>query len=167
SGSRVSPTVCSRPSRTRRQTANHDLPLIRKMPQSKSPSVVTIRLGSGTRWLLLLPALLAILGAWFAVRWYVGNTVAEYSPGVTEGGIKMPLLAVRWAPADPLTHWRLGILDQKAFSADNIAAAVSEFQQAVALSPNDYRYWMELGRALEDAGDQENGEKALRRAVDL
>jgi tetratricopeptide (TPR) repeat protein len=137
------------------------------MSQSKSPSVITINLGSGTRWLLLLPALLAILGAAVAVRWYVGNTVAEYSPNVTDGGIEMARLAVRWAPVDPLTHWRLGKLEEKTFSADNIAAAVKEYQEAVALSPNDYRYWMELGHALEAAGDSESGEKALRRAVDL
>ena len=137
------------------------------MPQSKSPSVVTIRLGSGTRWLLLLPALLAILGATFAVRWYVGNIVAEYSPDVTNGGIEMARMAVRWAPGDPLTHWRLGTLEEKTFSANSIAAAVREYQAAVAISPNDYRYWMELGRALEAAGDGASGEKALRRAVDL
>lgn len=137
------------------------------MTNSKSPTVVTIRLNSGTRWLLLLPALLAIFGAWFAVRWYIGNTVAEYAPDAAQGGIEMARMAVRWAPDDPLTHWRLGSLEEKVFSADNMAAAVREYQLAVALSPNDYRYWMELGRALEASGDRESGEKALRRAVEL
>jgi tetratricopeptide (TPR) repeat protein len=128
---------------------------------------VTIRLGSGLRWLLLLPALLALLGAWFAVRWYVGNTVAEYSPDVTQGGIEMARMAVRWAPGDPLTHWRLASLEEKVFSAENMAAAVNEYREAVRLSPNDYRYWTELGRALEASGDRDSGEKALRRAVEL
>ncbi len=137
------------------------------MSNSKIPSVVTIRLGSGLRWLLLLPALLALLGAWFAVRWYVGNTVAEYSPDVTQGGIEMARMAVRWAPGDPLTHWRLASVEEKVFSAENMAAAVSEYQEAVRLSPNDYRYWTELGRALEASGDRDSGEKALRRAVEL
>ena len=137
------------------------------MTKSKSPTVVTIHLTSGTRWLLLLPALLAILGAWFVVRWYVGDTVAEYAPGVAEGGIEMARLAVRWAPGDPLTHWRLGSLEEKVFSAQNMADAVREYQSAVALSPNDYRYWMELGHAFEASGDSESGEKALRRSVAL
>jgi len=137
------------------------------MPQSKSRSVITINLGSGMRWVLLLPALLAILGATLAVRWYVGNTVAEYAPDANQGGIEMARLAVRWAPGDPLTHWRLGTLEEKTFSADSLAAAVREYQEAVAISHNDYRYWMELGRALEAAGDGQSGEKALRRAVDL
>jgi hypothetical protein len=119
------------------------------------------------RWLLLLPAMLAILGAGFTVRWYVGNTIAEYAPDVTEGGLDMARMAVRWAPGDPLVHWRLGTLEEKVFSAENMAAAVSEYETAVRLSPNDYRYWMEFGRALEASGDRDSSEKALRRAVEL
>jgi hypothetical protein len=128
---------------------------------------VTIKLGTSLRWLLLIPALLAILGGWMTVRWYVGDTIAEYAPDVTEGGLDMARMAVRWAPGDPLAHWRLGSFEEKVFSAENIAAAVAEYETAVRLSPNDYRYWMEFGRALESSGDRESGEKALRRAVEL
>lgn len=138
------------------------------MPNSKSPAIVTIHFKpAGRRWLLLLPALLAILGGWFVAHWYVGNTLAEFGPGVEDGGVDIARLATKWAPSDPLTHWRLASLEEKVFSAKNMAAAVSEYQLAVTLSPNDYRYWMEFGRALEASGDREGGEKALRRAVDL
>ena len=138
------------------------------MPQSKSPSVVTLNFKPpAVRWLLFLPALIALLGAWTAVRWYVGNTVAEFSPAVDEGGFEMARMAVRWAPGDPLTHWRLASFEQKTFSAANLAAAVREYEIAVQSSPYDFRYWMELGRALEAAGDPDSGEKALRRAVEL
>lgn len=138
------------------------------MPQSKSPSLITLNFKPpALRWLLLLPALIALLGAWAAVRWYVGNTVAEYSPSIDEGGLEMAQMAVRWAPADPLTHWRLASFKEKTFSAENLAAAVREYELAVQASPYDYRYWMALGRALEAAGDSERGEKALRRAVEL
>lgn len=137
------------------------------MAQAKSPSIVTIHLQSATRWLLLLPVVCAILGSWFAVRWYVANTVAEYAPTVENGGIEMARLAARWAPDDPFTHWRLASLEEKVFSANTLADAVREYQLAVTLSPNDYRYWMELGRSLEASGDIAGGEKALRRAVEL
>ena len=138
------------------------------MPQSKSPSVITLTFKpAALRWLLLLPALIALLGAWSAIRWYVGNTVAEYSPSGDEGGLEMAQMAVRWAPGDPLTHWRLASFEQKTFSAENLAAAVREYELAVQASPYDFRYWMELGRALEAAGDPDSGEKALRRAVEL
>ncbi len=137
------------------------------MGKAKSPSIVTIRLAPATRWLLLLPAACAILGSWLAVRWYVGNTVAEYAPSVESGGIEMARLAARWAPGDPFTHWRLASLEEKVFNADNLADTVREYRLAVILSPNDYRYWMELGRALEASGDIAGGEKALHRAVHL
>ena len=42
-----------------------------------------------------------------------------------------------------------------------------EFEQATSLSPRDYRLWMELGRAREQAGDAAGGEQALRRALAL
>lgn len=136
------------------------------MPRSKS--VITINFKPpATRWLLVLPALLALLGAWYAGRWCVGDVIAEYAPAPDEGGVDMARVAARWAPDDPLTHWRLASFEEKTFSAENLAAAVQEYQLAVIASPYDYRYWMELGRALETTGDTTNAEKALRRAVDL
>ena len=139
------------------------------MSSVKSPSsVVTLQFRPpALRWLLLLPVLVALLGAWFSVRWYVGDTIAEYAPPVDDGGLEMAQMAVRWAPGDPLTHWRLATFEMKNFNAANVAAAVAEYQLAVKASPYDYRYWMELGRALESAGDVAGGEKALRHAVEL
>lgn len=138
------------------------------MSAAKSASVITFQLRPpALRWLLLLPALLAIFMAWSAIRWYVGDTLAEYAPPVEEGGLEMAQMAVRWAPGDPLTHWRLATSQMKNFNAANVAAAVAEYQLAVKASPYDYRYWMELGRAMELAGDAAGAEKALRRAVEL
>jgi len=117
--------------------------------------------------LLLLPAVCALFGSWFVVRWYVGNTMAEYASSGDERAVEMARVATRWAPGDPFTHWRLASLEDKVFSLNGLADAVREYQLAVTLSPNDYRYWMELGRALESSGDIAGGEKALRRAVDL
>ena len=120
------------------------------MLQSKSPSIITINLPvAAIRWpLLFLIALLAIVGAWFAERWYIGNVVAEYAPSAEEGGIDMASLGVRWAPADPFTHWRLASLEEENFSAENLANAVREYELAVILSPHDYRFWMELDAVL-------------------
>lgn len=111
--------------------------------------------------------LLVIFGAWCTTRWYVGNTVAEYAPPAEQGGLEMGKLAVRWAPNDPLTHWRLASLYGTVFTAENLAASVNEDKLAVEAAPYDYRYWMEYGRALEAAGDTVKAEKALRRAVEL
>ena len=111
--------------------------------------------------------MLAMAGGWVGIRWYIGNTLAEFTPAVEDGGMDTARLAVKWAPRDPLTHWRVGDYDEKVFSSDNLNDSVREYQLAVALSPYDYRYWLELGHAFEAAGDGASGEKALRRAVEL
>jgi Tfp pilus assembly protein PilF len=79
----------------------------------------------------------------------------------------MARLGARWAPDNAFAHWRLGSLQERNFSADNLTAAVSEYRLAVEVEPYDFRYWLELGRALEAVGDRPNAEKALRRAVEL
>jgi tetratricopeptide (TPR) repeat protein len=128
--------------------------------------VITIDLRApARRALVILPALLAILSAWFVVHWYVGDTVAEYAPDNPASATELAKLATRWAPGDPFAHWTLGALEEKEFSS--LADAVHEYEIAATLSPNDYRYWMELGRGLEAAGDTAGGERALGRAVEL
>lgn len=138
------------------------------MPPSKPASVITFKFNPpATRWLLLLPAAIALLMAWAAMRWYVGDTIAEYSPAPDQGGAELAQMATRWAPDDPLTHWRLASFQMRDFNAENIAAALQEYELAVKAAPYDYRYWMEYGRALEASGDRDAAEKALRRAVEL
>ena len=135
---------------------------------SKSTSIVSIDLrGPIRRVVLLLPAILALAGAWFVVHWYLGDTIAEYAPDTEEGGQDLARLAVKWAPGDPFTHFVLGGVDQKEFSDGQLADAVREYETAVRLSPNDYRYWMQLGRALEASGDIVRGEQTMRHAIEL
>jgi tetratricopeptide (TPR) repeat protein len=76
-------------------------------------------------------------------------------------------MAVEMAPADPLTHWRIAQVSQKIMPLDQQAQAIAEFEKAVSLSPFDYRFWVSLGRAYEQAGDAAKAENAFRRAVAL
>ena len=138
------------------------------MAYSNSAAVITIRLQPRPlRVLLLLPALLAILGAWFVVRWYIGDTVSEYASTNADAAGDLARMAARWAPDDAFVHWHLGALAERNFSANNLAEALREYETAVNLSPNDYRYWLDLGRALEANGDKAAGESALRHCVEL
>ncbi|HYK21672.1 MAG TPA: tetratricopeptide repeat protein [Pyrinomonadaceae bacterium] len=117
---------------------------------------------------VLLILLLIAAGVWsyFVVRWYIGNTLAEYfNPG--ENSLETARMAASLAPNDPLTHWRMAQVSQKTLPLDQQTQAIAEFEKAVTLSPNDYRYWMSLGTAQEQAGDTAKGESALRRAVAL
>jgi hypothetical protein len=117
---------------------------------------------------ILLILLLILAGAWsyFAVRWYIGNTLAEYF-NPAENNLNIAQMAVAMAPADPLTHWRIAQVSQKVMPLDQQALAIAEFEKAVSLSPYDYRFWMSLGRAYEQSGDAAKAENAFRRAVAL
>lgn len=138
------------------------------MSQSTSNQLILIDLHAlNRRLLLLIPLVLCLTATWFAVRWYTGNTLAEYGPGLEQGGLEVARAAVRLAPRDPVTHWRLGRLEQRNFAAGQADSAVRHFGAAVELSPNDYRLWMDYGRALEESGNVTQAEAALRHAVEL
>ncbi|MBA2734788.1 MAG: tetratricopeptide repeat protein [Acidobacteria bacterium] len=119
------------------------------------------------RALLVVPVLLALLFSWYATRWYMGNFVAEFAPRMQEGQLDAALAAMRLAPDDPWTHGAVASLKKGSLLPEELADAVHHYEEAVRLSPNDYRFWLELGRAREQSGDSAGGEKALRRAVEL
>lgn len=116
--------------------------------------------------IMTLTVAVALLASWFVVRWYIGNTIAEYFHP-DEHRLETAQMAVSLAPNDPLPHWRLGNLALKELPPDQISLVVAEYEKAVSLSPHDYRLWMEFGGALEQAGDFDKAEKALREAVQL
>ena len=115
---------------------------------------------------LTLTVLLALFASWFVVRWYLGDTIAEYFHP-EDHRLETAQMAVNLAPNDPLPHWRLGNLALKELPPEQISLVVAEYEKAVSLSPHDYRLWMEFGEALEQAGDFDKAEKALREAVKL
>jgi hypothetical protein len=115
---------------------------------------------------LILLLLVACVWSYFVVRWYLGNTVAEYF-NPAESTFDAAGLAVSMAPNDPLTHWRDAEMLQKKLPMDQQGPAITEYEKAVELSPNDYRYWMSLGTAYERAGEAGKGEEALKRAITL
>jgi hypothetical protein len=119
------------------------------------------------RMLLVVPVVLALVGSWYAGRWYIGDVVAEYAPGMESGAIEMAQWTTTLAPDDPLTHWTVASLEKQVLPPEQWAEALRQYEEAVSLSPNDYRLWVDLGRAREQAGDRAGGEKALRRAVEL
>jgi len=115
---------------------------------------------------MIVVLLLALVWTWFAVRWYIGNTLAEYF-NPEDDSLQTVLRAVSLAPTDPLAHWRVGEFMQRKLPPDQLGQAIKEYETAVSLSPNDYRFWISLGSALEQQGDNESAEKVLRRSVDL
>jgi len=115
---------------------------------------------------LILLLLAAGVWSYYVVRWYLGNTLAEYfDPNA--GTIDTAKWAASMAPGDPLAHWRIGQVSQKTLPLDQQVAAIGEYEKAVSLSPNDYRFWMTLGTAQEQVGNDAQAELALKQAVAL
>ena len=131
-----------------------------------SEQVIHLKVTVAAKLMMILIVLIALTASWFVVRWYLGNTLAEYLVP-EQNQLETARMAVSWAPDDPLPHWRLANLIQNSLPSDQIPLAVAEYEKAVSLSPNDYRFWMDLGAALEQAGNSEKAEKALRQAVKL
>ncbi|HEX6187801.1 MAG TPA: hypothetical protein VFZ40_06960 [Pyrinomonadaceae bacterium] len=137
------------------------------MSLSSSPASIEIRLPGVARLVLLIPVLLTILVGWFCLRWQVGATVSEVATAGQTPNLELARVAARWAPDDPFVHWQLGAATRREFTENNIQETLREFEIAVRLSPNDFRYWEEFGRALEMTGDRAGAEKAMRRAIFL
>ena len=78
----------------------------------------------------------------------------------------MAQMAVRWAPGDPLTL-ATGVVRAKPLALRTWPRLCANTSWRSRHRLRDYRYWMELGRRFEAAGDPDRGEKALRRAVEL
>jgi tetratricopeptide (TPR) repeat protein len=117
------------------------------------------------RVLLLLFLLIAAVWSFYVVRWYAGNTMAEYFPSANN--LEAASTAVSLAPDDPLTHWRMAQVSQRSLTLDQQAMIVKEYEKVVSLSPYDYRFWMSLGTAYGQQGEAVRAETALRRAVEL
>jgi tetratricopeptide (TPR) repeat protein len=122
--------------------------------------------GTVRRALTFLPLALALAGAWFSVRWYVGNTIAD-NLNPDDRALETARMSSQLAPDDPLTHWALAEVEQAKLPLEQVNQSVKEYDEAASLSPNDYRFWLSLGRALEQSGDSQKAEKALNRAVEL
>src|SRR5678815_2896 len=95
-----------------------------------------IQIDSGkaiTRVAMVIALLLALLGSWIIVRAYIGSTMAEYFDS-DDAALGNSRTAVRLAPRDPFTHWKLAALIERKLPADQLPLAVSEYEKAVSLS---------------------------------
>ena len=118
------------------------------------------------RVVFLLVIGVAAVWSYYGFRWFLGNTMAEYF-NTEENNLNLAHIARNLAPNDPLTNWRVGQVALKKLPLDQLGTALPEYEKAVSLSPNDYRMWMSLGVAREQAGEVEQAEPALRQAVAL
>lgn len=114
------------------------------------------------RVLLPVPLVAALIGAWYGVRWCIGNTMADYAPDEATAAS-----AIRLAPRDPLAHLKLARYKRISFLPEDLPDSLRQYEEAARLAPHDYLVWTEWGRALWEAGNSEESVRVLRRAVEL
>ncbi|MEP6903734.1 MAG: tetratricopeptide repeat protein [Actinomycetota bacterium] len=112
-------------------------------------------------------AVICVISAYFSVKWFFANTIASRAVSLIEKNREVADFAVGLAPEDPETHLASAVLYEKTFLPDDLPKSLAEYEQAVALSPSDFRLWFELGKARERNGDVPSAEAALRKALEL
>jgi Tfp pilus assembly protein PilF len=112
--------------------------------------------------LLIVPVAAALFLTWHAVRWCLGKSIAESARDV-----ETARMALNLAPDDPQAQYTLAVLNNRSFLPAETAESLRYYEQAAALSPHDFRLWLELGSARERAGDVAGAERALRQAAQL
>ncbi len=115
---------------------------------------------------IILAVVFALIFGWLAIRWQLGNMLAELASPSDANAKELAQFAVKLAPDDALSNWLLAdsTRDSKTGSS---STAEKDFENVVKLSPNDFRWWIELGRAYEQAENIEGAEKAFVKAVNL
>ena len=111
--------------------------------------------------------LCALIFGWFAVRWQFGNMLATLTTFSDPNAEQIAEYAVTLAPSDPEPHWLLAETKREMFSPDETSSAIDNYKKLVKLSPFDFRWWIELGRAFEQTDNYDEAEKAYLRAVEL
>lgn len=109
----------------------------------------------------------ALIFGWFAVRWQLGNMLAILTTSADKNAAEIAQFSVNLAPDDPAANWLLADTKKEIFSPDESSSTINNYKKVVKLSPFDYRWWIELGRAFEQADKNEEAEKAYLRAVEL
>lgn len=111
---------------------------------------------------LFAAIILCIVAVYFTARWGFGTTLSEQAQGV-----EAAQTAINMSPSDPLAHQRLAVFYERTFLLEDLPKSLRAYEEAVALSPQDYRLWLALGRSRERNGDPAGAEKALRQALTL
>ena len=109
----------------------------------------------------------AFVFVWLTGSWLIGNMLAEQTSPASPEAEEIAPLAARLAPSDPHASWLNAARKADEFSIEGVEQAVGMFEDVVRLGPNDFRWWIELGRAKEQAELHEEAESALQKAIQL
>ncbi len=97
-----------------------------------------------------------------SISTYFGSAVARGAaePAAAE-------FAAELAPGNAEAYYASAVMLERSMRPDDLPKALKLYEKAAALQPNNYLYWLSLGKAKERNGDPDAAEKALRYAADL
>ena len=116
---------------------------------------------------LLVMLFAAVVFGWFAIRWQIGNMLAELTTPADPNAKEIGQVAQSFAPGDPLATWLVASTEKDILTPEKIENSLDDYEETVRLSPNDFRWWVELGRAREQTSTPESAESAYLRAIEL
>ena len=93
--------------------------------------------------------------------------MAQLTAPKSDGSAEIAQFSRRLAPSDPMPAWLVATKLKESFTPQDTAVSLEMFEETVRLAPNDFRWWIELGRANEQAEKFDKAEEAFRRAIDL
>lgn len=112
--------------------------------------------------LLIIVVALAIWLGSFIIKNFLGVSLIAY--GLEDASRDA---AVRFAPGNPEILAARGRYLLYRADPPRLAEAMADLERAVQVSPRDYRFRLELGKAYESNGDAARAEAALLTAVEL
>ncbi len=119
------------------------------------------------RAFLVLALVVAVLFVWIAGRRQIGSMLADIASAANINAAETIELAREMSPTDPRATWLKATFEKNLLTTERTASAIRLFEETVRLAPRDFRWWMELGRAYEQADKPREAELALRRAHEI
>ena len=119
------------------------------------------------RPIIVAAAVFFAIVCWFFVKWNFANTIASRLDTSRPETRFIADWLTQTAPDDPQTHYGAGVVFEKTFDTDDLKRSLSEYEQAAALSPNNYLMWLAVGKARSLNGDTDGALAAYRRALEL
>ena len=111
--------------------------------------------------------LIALVFGFFAIKWQLGNAIAELTTPSQPNAEQIARVANSLAPSDPMPLWLSAAKAKEDFSAEGTERTVELLEAVVRRSPEDFRWWIELGRAYEQSEQLEKAEAAFNRSINV
>ncbi|MFN0140803.1 MAG: tetratricopeptide repeat protein [Pyrinomonadaceae bacterium] len=108
-----------------------------------------------------------LFAGWMFVKWNFATAISTH----LDTRLAESKLIAEWladiSPNDPNPHYALAGALERSFEPGDFERALTEYERAAELSPNNYLMWLALARASSRSGDVPRAHGAFNRALEL